>query len=781
MTQSIALNVQALSSFELAVLRFTPQGVCSFANLAADRLLGEGHPGAVGLTLDQLFPGAIERGAVADELGKRLAGHASSYRTKFTRPGTAEVVPISVFAFPVLDSNGGIAGTMAIVRDLREERVAAAIHEAVETLRTDQHMLAAVAVELRRLIDFDDFRVVAISRGRHHLRTIYTTDDAAERRYPFKWWPVPPFLLDTLDTEVAKTMDIRRMFEEPRYAEMARQDVGARAFLESGMRHSLSLPIVQGDRIVAFVALDTRSARPYDAADIALCDRLPLSQAVLMALHFEEEARLHACVDLIRELGARSLDVKSVAATLTERLAAHFGWDHVAVFQHDEDDHTFKLLSQSSSSGRKMDDGVTLPNDSGIVAAAFARQAEINVPDIASSRQRVVAGEPSYIEGVSGMASELAMPIPGDTPRWVLNVESRLGLAFAEEEIDTLRLVTVEAGHILERSALLELRDAILHSINDAVIETDRRGTIRRANPAAERILASTQAKLSGQSLAAFIADAAIGEAIASADSFSRREVEIRSSEGRSVWALLSGATLPENLGGKVFVASDLTYEREVQRIGALKDVFRNASLESRTPLSLAAGWLGQLATVEPTTASIVERVLKQMRKADLPLERLLRLATPDAAREALLAPIDLRMVVAEVLDDLPESDQQSISVAPSPRPAMVRASRAGLHFCFESALSFALRTRPQDRQIQVAVTMTATRAAISLVGEWAPDLGEDQESGIRQRWRRQTLTDLALAADEIDAILARASGRFRSQLDERLMFEMELPLAAAQ
>ena len=780
MQDTFALDLGALSSFDMAVLRFTPAGECIFANLAAEALLGS--PDAVGLTLDELFPDAAERAVLSAELNRRLRGHASSYRTEFTRPLSKERVPISVFAFPERGADGGVAGSIAIVRDLREEETARAIHAAIETLRTDQEILSSVAQHLRRMLPFDEFRVVAISGKRRHLRRIFSTDPSAERRYPFKWWPMPEFLLKTIDDEQARTIDIAEMFSDPDYAAMAENDPATKAYRESGVRYSLSVPIYQGDRIAAFIGLDTKTDQPYDSQQLALCQRLPLSQAVLMALHFEEEDKLHACVELVRELGKQASDVFRVAQTLTERLAMHFGWDHVAVFQHDEDKSEFRVLSQSSGSDRTMDPDLVIPNDRGIVADAFRTQNEINIPDIAAhAAAQSGDARPEYVEGISGMASELAMPIPGETKRWVLNVESRFSRAFADEEVDTLRLLAVEAGHILERTALLEMRDSILKSINDAVIETDRRCIIRRANPAAVRILGCSESELAGMSLEQFIADTQLASAIAETDVFSRHEVEIVSSRGGRVWTLLSGAPLPKNLGGRVFVASDLTYEREVQKLGALKDVFRNASLESRLPLALAAGWLGQLCHDEPKAASTIERVLKQIRKADLPLERLLRLATPDTASLDHHSPVDLYSLIAEVLSELPESDLAAIVVAPGRSQAFVRAPREDLRFCLESALSFALRTRPQDQSIKVSVTTTRKTAAISMLGNWAPDLGPEEPVGIRRRWRRQTVSDLALATGEIESILMLANGRFRSQLDDRVRFELELPVAAQE
>lgn len=770
MQDTFKLDVAAVAQFDMAVLRFDPDGVCTYANAAAEKLVG--MPASAGLTLDLLFPDEVERAAVWLQLRKRMTGQASSYATQFKRPLTHEPVQVSVFAFPDIDDDGEVTGSVVVVRDLREEHVDRAMHEAIETLRSDKEILAAVAALLRRLVPFDDFRVLAISKRREHLRRVFSTDDRAEQHYPFKWWPIPPFVLKTLDTETARTIDINAHFKEPAYARMLKEDPAAQAFVESGVRYSLSIPIVLGDRVVAFVALDTRQDKPYSDADLALCERLPLAEAVKMALHYEEEARLRACVDLIRELGQPSSDLRHVANILVKRLACHFGWDHVAVFQHDEDSAGFRVLSQASANGHALKPDFVLPEGHGAVARAYAEQREVNLHDVRLSAKDARA----YVRGVPGMISELAIPVPGDTRRWVLNVESRLVTAFADEEIETLRLLVAEAGHILERAALLEMRSAILCSINDGVIETNRRGVIRRCNPAACRMLGRSETELLGQGLDSVIHDPLVVAALGSTEAFSSRQIELTSQDGHITQVLLSGAPLPENLGGRVFVASDVSYELEVQRIGSLKDVFRHASLESRVPLALAASWLDDLARQHPDTAPTIERVLKQLRKADLPLERLLRLATPDVSSRKLGPPIDLNTVLGEVLAQVPDIEREGIVVTPSARPALVDVAAADLRFCLESVLSFAMRTKPQDKRIGIRVSANARTTSVALVGDWKPDLGTESAPEIRRRWRRQTVSDLVLAKDVIQHVMEQVEGQFRCLFDECLMLELSLP-----
>jgi PAS domain S-box-containing protein len=765
MGERIAIDVSALSRFEQAVMRFDLEERCDFANAAACELMGSADP--VGLPLSAFFPDGQERERVAVEFGKRLRGDASSYQTCFTRPATGERIPISVFALPVIAPDGAIAGSLAILRDRREEEVTRAIHQAVETLRSGQAIIDALAAQLRRLIGFDAFKVIPVSEDRRHLRVLRPSADHDPARDTFKWWPMPAFIAGTIDAETPRTIDVREMFEQPDYALMAENDPATREFLESGVRYTLSLPICSGDEIRAFLSLDSRGDRPFTDGQLALCQRLPLGQAVLMALHFEEQRSLQACVDLVGEMGRQASNVDAVAAVLTQRLTQDFGWDEAVVFQRDEDHGRFRAISQSAGQGGLRDSECLVDGECGLVADAFGQQ-----------RLAYEEIEPAA-DAARPLRSRLALPIPGDTRRWVLQLASCCTQAYAQEEERALTMLALEAGHILERVALLEMRAAILNSINDAVVETDRRCLIRRANPAALRILGlADEAQAQGRSLKDFIADTAMAEAIAGTVSFSRHLVEIAAADGRRLGAALSGALLPLHLGGRVFVISDLTYEREAEKLATLKEVFRHASLESRLPLALAAGWLSDLGRGDGALRPVIEAALKQIRKADLPLERLLRLSTPDGPTSGRQE-VDLGELVEQVWRELPESEQGALSRGALPAGVRVLAPREDLRFCLESALSFALRTRPQDRLIGLSISQGRRTAAISLSGDWAPGLGADASAGVLDRWRRRTATDVALAADEISAIVGAAGGRFRSELATRVMFELELPLAA--
>jgi hypothetical protein len=158
--------------------------------------------------------------------------------------------------------------------------------------------------------------------------------------------------------------------------------------------------------------------------------------------------------------------------------------------------------------------------------------------------------------------------------------------------------------------------------------------------------------------------------------------------------------------------------------------VFRQAALETKVPLSLAASYLAQIKAEGTVDAERIDRILKQLRKVDLPLERLMRLAAENSEPEPAAAKSDVQQVVGGVLRELADADASEVVLDGSARGANVAVSRETLAFCVESMLSFALRTRPLDRRVRVAVQTEDGFARVSVAGDWQP-------RGVGRRGRR--------------------------------------------
>jgi signal transduction histidine kinase len=251
---------------------------------------------------------------------------------------------------------------------------------------------------------------------------------------------------------------------------------------------------------------------------------------------------------------------------------------------------------------------------------------------------------------------------------------------------------------------------------------------------------------------------------------------EPESGRHEQVPIMISGAQLPPDLGGKVFVLSDVTYHKELKRLDLIKEVFRQAALETRVPLALAATYLAQAPEELNWQADAVGRILRQMRKADLPLERLLRLAGGNEEVDQFAVPIDLREMLDATIRELPASEQIQIDVS-GRGSALVRVPRETLAFCVESMLSFALRTRPPDKKVTLEVERKRSWATVSVKGNWAVMLESAKTQEITGRWRRKAIEDLSLARDVLGRMAKRSGGSFRGRLDKSLALDLKLPV----
>jgi PAS domain S-box-containing protein len=211
--------------------------------------------------------------------------------------------------------------------------------------------------------------------------------------------------------------------------------------------------------------------------------------------------------------------------------------------------------------------------------------------------------------------SGVVVPIlSGDRVLGVLSAQSYRPEAYEDADLLSLSAIAAQAGvtvkrlHVTEQMALeherhaLEL-EAVLASMNDALLIVDARGAIVRLNRAARELLCLDSASLVfGQPLeqqrleqwpvtAREIAAALVPviDALRSGASHAGVEIELRSGQLRvlslSASALRSPKGAPQ---GGVIVFRDITGERELERLR--EDIFSMAWHDMKTPITVIRG-----------------------------------------------------------------------------------------------------------------------------------------------------------------------------------------------
>jgi len=657
------------------------------------------------------------------------------------------------------------------------------MHRAIEVSRDNRALLVAIETLLRPLIAFETCRVTIVSQRGDHVRRLYPDALANERSHPFRWRPIPPVMRPSLSLREPRLRGVDEMRSDPIYRELLDKDESVRRWFDSGARQLLTLPVLQNDRVVAFFTLESTQDHRFDDETLALMRRLPVVDAVAAAIAREERERRDA-FNRIRRLAAGARDVRGVAEIVVRHLAKDFGWKHVAIYQGERRAAGLFLLCQAGAAIFRLPQGRVLPSlDAAGASPEDARRDAI--ARAASTMHFVRIRDLTRFEPVPAafdspkIRSMLAIPVNGAKAPWVLVIESSEVNAFSDEDVDALKLLAAEVGTVLNRSALFEMLNASLGTIHDAVIETHDDGVIRWHNRAARAMLGDKLAAGDSLRIGDLLADPSQRRRIESDDDFAHIELDLvrQDKDGTRVTVLLSASRLPQHIGGRVFVATDYSLQKELDRLHELKEVFKLVAMESRVPLALAAAWLQQMAREAPDRIDEFERVLGQMGRADLPLERLMRLFAPvDFRVDAPAADVcrATRITVAE----MPESQRNGIVVEVTSEALPVQAEFGDLQFCIESLLSFGLRTRPQSRKLHVTALADAGLATLAVKGDWCIGVGEEEPGRPSSRWVRKTQRDVALGSEVIAQVMAAAGGTYEEDIEaDRFGLRLRFPL----
>ena len=784
MNACMCLEFSALDDFDVPIFGIDDAGFLHYTNRASRALL-ESPPDAR-IDLRMMFPRKHEQQLARENL-ERSPQRGASYRTLLHRPWLGDRVvpiPVRIRAFPNTDEHGKRNGTIAFVDDLREKEVRAAINRAIAVSLSRDQLLAAVADEVRKLIPFDEFHVTMIGDSRKRMRELYASKNAKRHfRELVRWWTLPAFIRESIPKAVAELCYVDDMRVDPRYAALAKIDPDTTEFFALGVREFLSLPVRQDNQVVAFVALYSYRDHVYDETMLMQLKNLPLAEAVTAALHRDHDQRQQTILNLLQEMGQRATDIHDVAFHVVDTLLRQPGWEeweHASIFLLDDQVDRLRLVCQATGSGPRLRKGFSMQatvggnnrarlNNGPIAEAALDRRIVIRPSDRRDSPR-------ANLPGFDPAGSLLALPVIGEGTRWVLFIESRVMNAFEDEEIEPLTTLAERAGAILAHSSLFELQTAVLGSIRDAVIEATDSGRIRWCNTAAQTTLGILPGATDAFHMLDLAGDANAKTLLSEPKDFYHREAILRPAGSEQSLPVLLSASKPANLSGRIYVVSDFTFQKEVQRLDELKEVFTQAALEGRVPLALASAWFEQHATGKSMTSADIEKILRQMARADLPLERLLRLSNqPQVIAKAPLS--DLGDALAVTLDELPASLRDGVDVDACAGHLLVSSEFNDLQFCLESMISFGLRTRPESKKLRVAARFDEPNAVVEVEGDWIPSTRDGVALAATERWRRKTLYDLTLGDSVIQRIVERAGGRYEARLEQGLHLEISLPV----
>ena len=797
------------AAFTLGIVRLSPERTVLYMNRAAIEMVGGAMK--VGTNLKDLALDEESRKNLNDALSRRFNRHqGNSYQMTLPQGDRGVRARVLNSAVPQYDETGKLVGSIGFFVDQTIDLVSAEIHQIISNACDGETLLRQVTAKLREVIEFDTIVITGISQNRNHLRSIFEDPPPPIPVSPTRWWPMRPFIRTIIENFKPGPHDLKKLMYSPEFDEYAKSDSEVERFRKREFVYDMRLGIQRGGRLIATVSVMRKENRPFNDREFDRFSRLPVIEAVNAALSFEDQRNLKFGFDFVHsittvtddhDIAKVADDSQAIAQQLVAKLAAQYEWDHVSLFRLNKEQTHLELICQAGSTVHPFPEKYSQHVSIGMLGKAVREKGPVNVGNVTLPEHAA-----QYHTVIENMLSELVIPVPGTDFRWFLNVESRFRDAFADDEQQSVTTQLRVAGFILERMAALEQQSAIVSSVADAVIQTNGLDVIVEANWAAEKLLGITEKELRLHSLTHFLVpnsdswtaedEAAITNvwetsptAVAKAElgaEVLRRVLEspvplpvkLQRKDGVAIPVLLSAADLKTRVGGRVFVASDLRRQQQLQRLEAVTNVYHQLASELRIPLSLAVADLrdaAELVTGEPR--ELIDRSVRQIRKSDVPLERLMRLAVRDEHAPLASTVFDLHGAIAGVVDEMPVSERTRIDVMSRPDKVLVRAPRHELLFCVRSLLAYLVRRRAEVETVRVVMTRREDRGLVWLT---LPETQNGQiianpagSGAVGDQHTDQEL-DLELAEPVVKQLMERMGGSFVAANATRRRFRLE-------
>ena len=289
-----------------------------------------------------------------------------------------------------------------------------------------------------------------------------------------------------------------------------------------------------------------------------------------------------------------------------------------------------------------------------------------------------------------------------------------LGEAF-NDMAQSLGRMTDNLRDAADEEANLRARmEAIMQSMTDALVATDRDGLIVAANRAAEGMLAAQGHELVGRKLpdvlTGFDTQGRPLAGIALGGNGRHAQATITTGDGRTVPVALTSAPLLDASGetvGRVVVLRDVTREHEAERMKS--EFLSNVSHELRTPLTPIKGYteiLRRKRFPREKTEAFLDGIAESTNRLERVVEILVDVAAVEAGRlTPRFEPVDVRGFLSDVLAGWNGSTERHRLVKRIPKelPPVLGDARL-LRKCLVEVLDNAAKFSPQGGTIEVAV-----------------------------------------------------------------------------
>jgi signal transduction histidine kinase len=286
-----------------------------------------------------------------------------------------------------------------------------------------------------------------------------------------------------------------------------------------------------------------------------------------------------------------------------------------------------------------------------------------------------------------------------------------------------------------------------------------------------------------GAKLADFLKDKDRAPKLQAAQHVLSEEVQLICKDGTEVSMLMSGTSLPRDIGRKIYILNDLSVRKRMETLEVLRRMYNEIASQIKTPLSLAFTWL-DLRAIEsaPDVADLIDKTLRQLHKVDLTYERLLYYERQESAPYCVeRSAFEIPVLVEKIKQRMPVLEAGRIEVTAGQDVPSVCGDISRMWFCLESLLAYFLRFMPENGKVTVDIKSLAAKVVVAIRG-FAPQItGGPITDYAEARWAIQAITEMAAGEQTVSTFINRdyAGEFYKRRLDGGLVeYVITLPEA---
>ncbi|UDU21352.1 PAS domain-containing protein [Sinorhizobium meliloti] len=806
---------RAFAAADFGAVRTGSAGEIISCNQHIARRLGVQPADVIGCRVRDLVANEEDRALVDRELERRERGEASTFIVGVRVQGAAAPRHVRVVAFPEFDEDGTTRiATLAFARMIEPEHICQTLHAKMAEVIDVRQRVELIHTHIAPLVPHDSL-VFSICDDTGAWSWSAHVVPRPNPPWATRWFPISEAMRrwslaarDAFGNILIE--DVPHWYQMLPPEELLRDDPTVQGLIGSGVRSSLSVPVVLGDRIIASISLMRTTDPPFDDVESSYLFNMQLRETVLnLALQYSRQER--EFLNELHRVVSRALSVsdgssisaatdrsrhQSVGELVTRQLCEFYRWRAVEIFEVDVTERVFlrlaacewvndSVVAPSTSAG-----AVRKPFEAGLLGRAYAN-GEIRHHPPRTGLDRPNAPEEVPFEGSHAWAkSAISLPVKlKGRVVWIINIEDDRVDAFnAQEQMKLTQFVEHIQG-ALERLYMESLLGAVFDNASDVILVVDPDGRICFANERAAMVLRTTSAALAGQALVDLLLDSDDAARLLGPSRI--RDVRCalrRPNDEQPSYVIASAASWQNAFGLKIVYATELdaqSWHVDLQVIeGALAQVAR----QSNESIMRLYGCVQRLPEVAHNVNLEKEkkRIEKHLAEVKLTYDRIRKHLPSNDKRygQQKVRRVDLAQLPLRAARDVAPNVQPKhwVKFVNRNAPCVIAGRQDDLVFVVRSILDYLRSRKADESHVRVELRTDRSVGAVTLEFTAATDLPAPPEGPFETAFA-SGVEMVAIGTGALRRIIEDEHGgqftHIRRHNDEAEVFTLTLPWPA--